>query len=164
LSGVCNNGACYKTSQCEAIKQSPGQTFDRDTVIIVFVGSGFSDSTSWVNQVQTTHSDFVKFPFFNDTVESFVALYATALQPSFCYYYCEGIDRLLCCDVTKAQTLAQSCTSIVSTVQIVVIHNNATYGGAGYVSLNIATTSVNSAGPLVVVHELGHALFNFGDE
>ena len=44
------------------------------------------------------------------------------------------------------------------------VQNSVKYGGAGYASLNIATTSLNSSGPQVAVHELGHSLFELADE
>jgi len=45
-----------------------------------------------------------------------------------------------------------------------VVHNDKEYGGAGYSYLNVATLSINAAGPLVAIHELGHSLFNLADE
>ena len=66
------------------------------------------------------------------------------------------------------------CLSINGTAQIrllislilyiVVIQNNYKYGGSGYISQNIGTTSRNEAGSHVAVHELGHSLFELGDE
>jgi len=44
------------------------------------------------------------------------------------------------------------------------VENSGTYGGAGYTSSDVATTSINSSAPLVAVHEIGHSLFNLGDE
>jgi len=86
------------------------------------------------------------------------------LEESFCNYGCYGIDRLLCCTISKAKALASKCFSSQATLQTIVIHNDDKYGGAGYTSYNVATTSTHPDAGLVAVHELGHSLFELGDE
>ena len=96
------------------------------------------------------------------------ALYSTTLQATLCDFICIGIQRLLCCEIPTDRSIASNFspfgTSYHSNVQTVVIHNNLEYGGAGYISSNVATTSINLAGPLVAIHELGHSLFELADE
>jgi hypothetical protein len=69
---------------------------------------------------------------------------------------------LLCCDTTTARNISSTCTT--GARQTIVVENSTTYGGAGYTYEDVATTSINSSAPLVAVHELGHSLFNLGDE
>lgn len=92
------------------------------------------------------------------------AFYVDTLNVGFCEYECKGIARLLCCNTAKSQDIANLCLPLSATRQIIVIHNDPRYGGAGYVSSNIATTTTNADGPKVAQHELGHSLFNLGDE
>lgn len=83
-------------------------------------------------------------------------------------FQCSNIERLLCCDIATARSLAADCSPFGSSfhvnVQTVVVHNDVKYGGAGYISSNVATTSINSSGPLVAIHELGHSQFELRDE
>ena len=74
------------------------------------------------------------------------------------YFYCNGINRLLCIDGSKA-------TYVVSRYvpqydKVLVLVNSDKYGGAGG---NYATASLGAGGN-VVVHELGHSLAGLADE
>jgi len=164
LSGVCRNGTCYKSDVCKKIKHAYGSVFDKDKIVVVFVGSGFTDLDAWRAQVTASYSSFDSFKLFDPTNPQFISVYVDTLKPSFCYYNCAGIRRLLCCSVTTAQTLAEKCFPTGTTHQTIVVHNDDEYGGAGYRYQNMATLSINSKGPLVAIHELGHSLFNLGDE
>jgi len=163
-SGVCQNGTCYKSDVCKKIKHAYGSAFDKDKIVLVFVGSGFTDLDAWRAQVTTSYSSFDSFKFFDPTNPQFISVYVDELKPSFCYYGCSGIRRLLCCNIATAQTFAEKCFPTGTTHQTLVVHNDNEYGGAGYRYQNMATLSINAAGPLVAIHELGHSLFNLGDE
>jgi len=164
LSGVCQYGTCYKSDVCKKIKHTYGSAFDKDKIVLVFVGSGFTDLDAWRAQVTTSYSSFDSFEFFDPTNPQFISVYVDELKPSFCNYNCYGIRRLLCCNVATAQTLAEKCFPTGTTHQTIVVHNDSEYGGAGYRYSNMATLSIHASGPLVAVHELGHSLFNLGDE
>jgi hypothetical protein len=47
-------------------------------------------------------------------------------------------------------------------MNVLVVHNTQTYGGAG--RNNFGTTSLNEKSPTVAVHEIGHSLFGLADE
>jgi len=49
-------------------------------------------------------------------------------------------------------------------MNVLIVHNDETYGGAGYPSEGAATVSTNSLSPLIGIHELGHSLFGLADE
>jgi hypothetical protein len=105
---------------------------------------------------------------FAASTTQYTALYSKTLHPSYCNYDCSGIRRLLCCNISTARSLAADCnpfgSSYHANVQTVVVHNDPEYGGAGYISSNVGTTSIHSSGPLVAIHELGHSLFELADE
>lgn len=87
------------------------------------------------------------------------------MESSFCDYDCGGIRRLLCCNLDITKDLRSKCfPNAGENVQTIVIHNDYEYGGAGYYYDNVATLSINEYGPLVAVHELGHSMFELGDE
>jgi len=165
-SGYCSpeKNTCYASPECKAIKQAVGATFHENRIILVLVGSGFTSLTDWESQVDTTYSIFPSFEFFEDANDSFHAFYVDKLEPSFCYYNCNGIQRLLCCDVAKAHSITADCFPPGSTVQTMVIHNDYEYGGAGYFDDNMGTSSRHVGAPLVAVHEFGHSLFDLADE
>jgi hypothetical protein len=162
-SNVCDptTKVCYASDKCKAVKHSPGETFDRGSkVVVVIVGSDFTDITTWQNQVATTFSDFDRFPFFGDDSD-YVAFYVNELRDSFCELGCYNVDRLLCCTTSVAKSIAFSCYDDVASVQVVAIHNTPTYGGSGG---EIATVTTHALSSLVGVHEVGHSLFGLQDE
>lgn len=158
-------GVCMNSSFCKSLDNVPkGTEFDKDTIIMVFVGSDFTDSTDFSTTVDAAHKEIQSEDMFNDAMAKYRAFYVDKLQKGFCEYGCQGIDRLLCCDVPTARTLANSCFAESSTLQTIVVHNDEKYGGAGYAESNIAVISKDAIGPRLAVHELGHSLFEFGDE
>jgi len=163
-SGVCQQNTCYASEHCRALKQPWGGTFERDKVVIVFVGSGFTDRNEWQNQVKATFSTFNKFEMFDYANLRFNVFYVDMLQEEFCDFGCRGIDTLLCCKKEQAKALANKCFPTQATLHTIVIHNDSKYGGAGYRESNIATTSTHPDSGYVAVHELGHSLFELGDE
>jgi hypothetical protein len=70
----------------------------------------------------------------------------------------------MCCDLGIGHDVAGKCVPAGATRQVIVIHNDAAYGGAGYNSAQMATASIHPLAKLVALHEIGHSLFNFGDE
>lgn len=81
----------------------------------------------------------------------------TALDMAF---DCQGIDRLLCVNYTKAWTAAQQARA----VDIVLAFGNTTrYGGAGYSKLSTLAGGNGSAVELAL-HEFGHSFANLADE
>lgn len=155
---------CYETAQCKAIKHDERTEFDENHAIIIFVGSGFTNVNDWAAKVASTYSVFENYDFFKAGVTQFSSFYVNEVQNSFCNFGCYGIDRLLCCNINTARSVANSCFPGVAAVQTVVVHNDVKYGGAGYISQNVATTSIHPSAPLVAVHELGHSFFDFYDE
>jgi hypothetical protein len=77
-------------------------------------------------------------------------------------YWCAGIDRLLCVNVGKAYAHA----AVAPDVDLVAaIANSTTYGGAGYIANDLATSAGrNFWSPEILLHEFGHALGNLADE
>jgi hypothetical protein len=49
-------------------------------------------------------------------------------------------------------------------MNVLIVHNDETYGGAGYPADGAATVSTNHLSSMIGVHELGHSLFGLGDE
>lgn len=142
-----------------------GKRFDEDRVNLVFVGSGFESLSDWRNQVPVSYSAFEDYNMFSATNDKFNVFYVDSLNQSFCDLGCYNIDRLLCCETYTAQTIASKCFPYGNErLQTMVIHNDETYGGAGYAYANVATATINFLANLVLIHELGHSLFELDDE
>lgn len=93
----------------------------------------------------------------NDPVQGIVR--NTPLQMAF---WCGGIERLLCVNVSAAFTFAFQAPDVDL---ILAIANSTTYGGAGYTTSNLATVAGgNGAAREVAVHEFGHSLGDLADE
>lgn len=75
------------------------------------------------------------------------------------YFYCSGIDRLLCVDFAKTMQFVSQ--HVPQYDQIVVLVNSSRYGGAGGA---ISTASLHGLSKNIVIHELGHSLANLADE
>jgi hypothetical protein len=136
-------------------------------VNLVFVPSGFEMESreTWQAQVEKTFEPFGKTNMFSSSNAQFNAFYVEAIdQPSFCWLNCRNIPRLMCCDLGIGHDVAGKCVPAGATRQVIVIHNDAAYGGAGYNSAQMATASIHPLAKLVALHEIGHSLFNFGDE
>jgi len=77
-------------------------------------------------------------------------------------YNCSGIARLLCVDVSKAFTAAALAPE---TDQILALANSTRYGGAGYLSTDLATVAGNNGSSVeIALHEFGHSFANLADE
>lgn len=148
---------------------------------LVFVGDGYTASELglYASQVATIAGTFFnKVPYStyasyftvhqvdvvsaesgvdNDPVQG--VLKDTAMDMAF---WCNGIDRLLCVHVGKANQFANNAPDVDL---IAAIANSATYGGAGYPSSDLATCAAGNGASLEIMrHEFGHALGNLADE
>jgi subtilisin family serine protease len=148
---------------CEAL-QHDGQML-RNHVNLVFVPSGFNGNMEVFRQnAERIWQTFQNHAVFGSSINKLNAFYVTeeSVNNNYCYFNCGGISRLLCCDESIAKDLSSICFN--GPRQTIVVHNSATYGGAGYMGSDMATTSIHSSAPLIAIHELGHSLFNLHDE
>lgn len=132
-----------------------------NSVNMIFVASNFGTNfNAFSNNVSWVQSVFGNYIPLNHSLINY--FYVTYNKGDYCNFNTSGIERLLTCDNTIAKKLASYCS--VKNQQIIVIHNDPTYGGSGNKAQNISVTSINIRAPQVVVHELGHSLFDLGDE
>ena len=83
----------------------------------------------------------------------------TALNMGF---WCSGIERLLCVSVSLAYSHANNAPDVDL---VAAIANSTKYGGAGYISSDLATASGgNGSAAEILLHEFGHALGDLADE
>ncbi|MEQ8769525.1 MAG: M64 family metallopeptidase [Phycisphaerales bacterium] len=77
-------------------------------------------------------------------------------------YWCNGIERLLCINVSKAYSFA---TLAPDVDQVIALANSTKYGGAGYSGSDLGTAAGgNASAPQIAIHELGHSLGDLADE
>ena len=146
---------------CRPIKYDSTGTASH--VNLVLVPSAFNgDMELFRQKAEWIASIFASYEPFGSTIAGYNVFYVTQESGDYCSFGCNGIDRLLCCDTSIARTLSSACTT--GSRQTIVVQNSDTYGGAGYSSADVATTSTNASAPRVAVHELGHSLFDLGDE
>ncbi|AUI59552.1 M64 family metallopeptidase [Amycolatopsis sp. BJA-103] len=75
------------------------------------------------------------------------------------YFWCGGIERLLCVNETKANQYAAAAPDVD---QVIMLANTTKYGGAGG---GVATSSGgNLQASQIVAHELGHSIGGLADE
>ena len=125
-SNKCSSGTCLKHHSCEVLGGFEG-SFDEETIVIVFIGAGFTDMEQW-DRVATEHYKALsKVEMFSDENAKYKALYVREPSEQFCYYWCNGIERLLCCEEDSAFVIADKCFQKQETMQTVVIVNNDKY-------------------------------------
>ncbi len=77
-------------------------------------------------------------------------------------YWCNGVERLLCVNVTLANLQAAAAPDVD---QVFAIANSTKYGGAGYTSSELATFSGGNFQAVdLALHEMGHSLGDLADE
>ncbi|MEV0457307.1 M64 family metallopeptidase [Catellatospora methionotrophica] len=76
------------------------------------------------------------------------------------YFWCGGIERLLCLNETKAKQYAAQAPAVDA---IIAVGNTTKYGGAGYPSLATASGG-NARSGQIAIHELGHSVGGLADE
>ncbi|MFF3459638.1 M64 family metallopeptidase [Streptomyces sp. NPDC002730] len=81
----------------------------------------------------------------------------TALDMRF---FCEGTERLLCLNESKAKAYAAQAPGVDA---IVAVGNTTKYGGAGYPSL-ASDSGGNALSGRIAIHELGHSVGGLADE
>ncbi|MGD9691307.1 MAG: M64 family metallopeptidase [Phycisphaerales bacterium] len=83
----------------------------------------------------------------------------TALDMGF---WCNGTERLLCVNVSKAYSYANNALDVQ---QVFAIANSIKYGGAGYTSSELATfAGGNASSAEIAIHELAHSFGDLADE
>lgn len=148
---------------------------------LVFVGDGYTAAqlAIYATQVNTaSNSFFNKVPYSTyrnyfqvhrvdvTSVDSGVdndpsqgVLKNTAMDMKF---WCNGTERLLCVNVTKAYGFANNAPDVDL---VAALANSTTYGGAGYPSNDLGTCSAGNGSSIQILqHEFGHALGNLADE
>jgi hypothetical protein len=76
-------------------------------------------------------------------------------------YNCAGIQRLICVNTTKVQTIASALLSPAARDIILVIVNDTAYGGSGGA---VGVASIHPSAIELVLHELGHSFGLLTDE
>ncbi len=76
-------------------------------------------------------------------------------------YSCNGIQRLICVNTTKVNTVLTSLLGAAQRDMILVLVNDTEYGGSGG---SIAVASIHSAVVELVLHESGHSFGLLADE
>ncbi|MFI6151496.1 M64 family metallopeptidase [Kitasatospora sp. NPDC051170] len=76
------------------------------------------------------------------------------------YFFCGGVERLLCLDESKAKAYAAQAPRADA---IVAVGNTTKYGGAGYPSLSTVSGGDPRSGR-IAIHELGHSVGGLADE
>lgn len=84
------------------------------------------------------------------------------------YFWCDGMERLLCADLTRVDSYARQAPAADI---VIVVANSAKYGGAGYNRLTgypfdgVSTlSSDHDSSSLIAVHEAAHSIGRLADE
>lgn len=78
------------------------------------------------------------------------------------YFNCNGLDRLLCVNVSKVLTFVTE--RVPQYDQIMLMVNDSKYGGAGYWGSAISTFSLAPSATEIAIHEIGHSFASLADE
>lgn len=77
------------------------------------------------------------------------------------YFFCNGLERLLCADINKVQAVLSKNLPAAKREVVIVLVNDTRYGGAGGA---IAVASMHVYAKELALHELGHSFGNLDDE
>ncbi len=152
--------AFAQSQECVKIKSSKNS--EDQSINLVFVGSAFGGQFNQFEATVRRHWRAIeRFTPFSRQINTMnvVIVKASGTTDDFCGFN-SSIDRLLTCNIGKANALADRCSSRTNR-QVVVIQNVSQHGGSGG-ELAVATNSLHA--PATIVHEIGHSLFNLADE
>jgi hypothetical protein len=125
---------------------------------------------SYRQAVQAIFSDFAQYdPFNAESINGLNVWYVDAEASSdnggLCQFGCYNTPRLLCCDGRQSLiSHARSHCGSGFVMNVLIVHNDGTYGGAGFPGDGAASVSIHSLSSDIGIHELGHSLFGLGDE
>lgn len=156
------SGSC-KALSANAAKQS--------ALNVVFVPSAFrGDMNRFRQKVGAIYGAFGRYEPFNAAAINGLNVWYVDQESSqdnanLCAFGCYNTPRLLCCDGRQylIDHARRNCGSGF-VMSVLIVHNDDTYGGAGYPADGAATVSTNPSSPSIGVHELGHSLFGLADE
>jgi hypothetical protein len=139
---------------------------------VLFIGDdyGSGDLSTFAGDVQAHSQLLLATAPYSSNLDRINIRRVDSTEDLGCYYNCEGIERLICCNPTKVALAAAS--SGVPYDEIIVVVNNNEYGGAGYPTVGGGDPSGFAVayrvhpywGPYVTVHEFGHSFGGLMDE
>lgn len=137
---------------------------------IVFLPSGFRGNMASFRQKveQDIYPLFQKHAAFSSNIPALNYYIAEAEVMTnddgrYCRVNCDGIERLLCCQLADFDRVANRVCGSGAVVNKMIIHNaDHWYGGSG--APNGAVISTHPQSLSIAVHEAGHSLFNLADE
>lgn len=142
---------------CEKIRSATNRS--GKAINLVFVASGFNGQMAHFEESIRTFwagmEDYAPFSRDVDSLNVFISKHENKAN-SFCDY--DG--RKLHCNYLKGKSLGNKCDTTGKT-KFIVIHNSTEYGGLGG---EIPSASVNRDAVHLIVHELGHSLWDLADE
>ncbi|MDA9185178.1 M64 family metallopeptidase [Gammaproteobacteria bacterium] len=151
----------------------------KNRVNILFLGDGFTDTelNEFRNAADNAMNGFLSEPpydayreYFNvyridiASNESGVSHPENGIQRDTAfgsYYNCGDIQRLICADYSKVMSVVESNFGASDADIIIVLVNDAEYGGSGG---GFAVASMHSAAIDLVLHETGHSFGRLADE
>jgi hypothetical protein len=146
--------------ECVKIRSSKNPV--NRSINLVFVPSGFAGQLDQFEASVRDHwKEMSAYEPFSDNVETLNVwvVKGEAASNGFCSFD-RKVDRLTHCNSLKGILLANKCTNFTNR-QIVIIHNSEKYGGSGGA---VAAATNHPLSARIIVHELGHSLFDLADE
>ena len=152
-----------------------GGRFD-DRIDIVILGDGYraaqmtkfaTDATTFMNAffAETPLNGYKKY-FNVRRINAASVLSGAGTSPGrntvySSYFFCHGIDRLLCPDNNKVQVVLARSLPVAKREVVIVLVNDTRYGGSVGA---IAVASMHESAKELALHELGHSFGNLVDE